>query len=404
MMRDFTETLFERDSWEEFYTFCLTNEHTRRSELTKLRQFIDCGGFLPWAEKIRDGEAFPYPERAVLNKKGTAKKRVVFMFPDEAGIILKYFAFRLHAFDGIFADNLYSFRVNRGVKRAVSDILSVPGLDTKYVYKLDIHDYFNSVDPEKIIPMLEKTLGEEQKGFVAFATAFLRNPYVTEGGKVLTEPNKGIMAGNPLSAFMANLFLSDMDWYFAKRGIPYARYSDDIIVFADSEEELTGYREEILRRLSERALTVNPKKVFHACPGETWDFLGITYRDGAVDVARASVEKLKGKMRRKAKALYRWKQKKGATDEQAIRAFLRHFNKKLYHNPDHSELTWARWFFPVITTDESLKELDAYLIANARYLVTGKHGKSNYNLRYETIRSYGFKSLVHAYYETDRAD
>ena len=404
MMRDFTETLFERDSWEEFYTFCLENEHTRRSELTKLRQFIDCGGFLPWAEKIRDGEAFPYPERAVLNKKGTAKKRVVFMFPDEAGIILKYFAFRLHAFDGIFADNLYSFRVNRGVKRAVSDILSVPELDTKYVYKLDIHDYFNSVNPEKIIPMLEEALGEEQKGFVAFATAFLRNPYVTEGGKVLTEPNKGIMAGNPLSAFMANLFLSDMDWYFAERGIPYARYSDDIIVFADSEEELDAYREEILRRLSERALTVNPKKVFHACPGETWDFLGITYRDGAVDVARASVEKLKGKMRRKAKALYRWKQKKGATDEQAIRAFLRHFNKKLYNNPEHSELTWARWFFPVITTDESLKELDAYLIANTRYLVTGKHGKSNYNLRYETIRSYGFKSLVHAYYETDRAD
>ena len=404
MMRDFTETLFERDSWEEFYTFCLENEHTRRSELTKLRQFIDCGGFLPWAEKIRDGEAFPYPERAVLNKKGTAKKRVVFMFPDEAGIILKYFAFRLHAFDGIFADNLYSFRVNRGVKRAVSDILSVPELDTKYVYKLDIHDYFNSVDPEKIIPMLEEALGEEQKGFIAFATAFLRNPYATEGEKMLTEPNKGIMAGNPLSAFMANLFLSDMDWYFAKRGIPYARYSDDIIVFADSEEELDAYREEILRRLSERALTVNPKKVFHACPGETWDFLGITYRDGAVDVARASVEKLKGKMRRKAKALYRWKQKKGATDEQAIRAFLRHFNKKLYNNPEHSELTWARWFFPVITTDESLKELDAYLIANARYLVTGKHGKSNYNLRYETIRSYGFKSLVHAYYETDRAD
>lgn len=401
-MRDFTETIFEKDSWEAFYTFCQTNEHTRRAELMKLRQFIDCGGFLPWASRIRAGEAFPYPQRAVLNKKGTAKKRVVFMFPDEAGIILKYFAYCLHEYDGIFANNLYSFRVNRGVKRAVADILSVPGLDGKFVYKLDIHDYFNSVDIEKIIPMLRDTLGEEQKGFLAFLTGFLRNPYVTEDGKTFEEPRKGIMAGNPLSAFMANLFLSDMDWHFMTNAIPYARYSDDIIVFADSEEELSAYREEILKRLSERALTVNPKKVFHAVPGEPWDFLGITYRDGAVDVARASVEKLKGKMRRKAKALYRWKQKKGAGDEQAIRAFLRHFNKKLYNNPNHSELTWARWFFPVITTDVSLRELDACLIANARYLVTGKHGKSNYNLRYETIREYGFKSLVHAYYETDR--
>lgn len=400
-MKDLTESVGEREAWEEFYAYCIANEHNTKKELNELRQFIDCGGFMPWAQRIRSGEEFVYPERATLNKKGTAKKRVVFMFPGEAGYVLKYFAFRLHEFDGIFADNLYSFRVSRGVKKAFSDILQLPGLNAKYVYKLDIHDYFNSVDPQKILPMLREVLGGEQKGFLSFLSGFLHNPYVTEGGKTFEEPKKGIMAGNPLSAFMANLYLADMDWYFAKNGIPYARYSDDIIVFADSEEELDAYRDEIHKRLADRALTVNPKKVFHAIPGEAWDFLGITYRDGAVDVARASVEKLKNKMRRKAKALFRWKQKKGATDEQAIRAFLKHFNRKLYHNPNHSELTWARWFFPVITTDESLKELDAYMIANARFLATGKHGKSNFNLRYETIRSYGFKSLVHAYYEDE---
>ncbi|MBO7649857.1 MAG: hypothetical protein J6S79_03840 [Lachnospiraceae bacterium] len=396
-MSDFLETIGDGSQWERFYEYCEAGEHATKQELSELRQFIDCGSFLTWDTHFRQGKPFPYAERTVLNKKGTDKKRVVYMFPGEAGIVLKYLSFRLHEYDGVFADNLFSFRMNRGVKRAVSDLLSVPGLSDKYVYKLDIHDYFNSVDVERIIPLIERAIGADQPGLCAFLKDFLRNPYVIDAGHVI-EDRKGIMAGNSLSSFLANLYLADMDRDFADRGIIYARYSDDIIVMADTEEEIGRYQDEILTRLSERGMTVNPKKVFYARPGEPWDFLGITYHAGKVDVARASVEKMKGKIRRKARALYRWKVKKGASDEQTIRAYIRHFNRKFYANPNKSELTWCRWFFPVINTDESLKELDAYLIENIRFLVTGRHTKANYRLRYETIKSYGFRSLVHEYY------
>ncbi len=396
-MSDFLETIGDGSQWERFYEYCEAGEHATKQELSELRQFIDCGSFLTWDTHFRQGKPFPYAERTVLNKKGTDKKRVVYMFPGEAGIVLKYLSFRLHEYDDVFADNLFSFRMNRGVKRAVSDLLSVPGLSDKYVYKLDIHDYFNSVDVERIIPLIERAIGADQPGLCAFLKDFLRNPYVIDAGRVI-EDRKGIMAGNSLSSFLANLYLADMDRDFADRGIIYARYSDDIIVMADTGGELARYRDEILTRLSEKGMTVNPKKVFYARPGEPWDFLGITYHAGKVDVARASVEKMKGKIRRKARALYRWKVKKGASDEQTIRAYIRHFNRKFYANPNKSELTWCRWFFPVINTDESLKELDAYLIENIRFLVTGRHTKANYRLRYETIKSYGFRSLVHEYY------
>ena len=396
-MSDFLETIGDGSQWERFYEYCEAGEHATKQELSELRQFIDCGSFLTWDTHFRQGKPFPYAERTVLNKKGTDKKRVVYMFPGEAGIVLKYLSFRLHEYDDVFADNLFSFRMNRGVKRAVADLLSVPGLSHKYVYKLDIHDYFNSVDVERIIPLIERAIGADQPGLCAFLKDFLRNPYVIDAGHVI-EDRKGIMAGNSLSSFLANLYLADMDRDFADRGIIYARYSDDIIVMADTEEEIGRYQDEILTRLSEKGMTVNPKKVFYARPGEPWDFLGITYHAGKVDVARASVEKMKGKIRRKARALYRWKVKKGASDEQTIRAYIRHFNRKFYANPNKSELTWCRWFFPVINTDESLKELDAYLIENIRFLVTGRHTKANYRLRYETIKSYGFRSLVHEYY------
>ena len=402
-MKDLIASVGDREAWESFYDGCVANEHNTKKELTELRQFIDCGGYVSWAERFRNGEPFPDAERTVLNKKGTAKKRVVYMFPGEAGLLLKFFASGLHAYDDIFPDNLFSFRPNRGVKRAVADILSVPDLAERYVYKLDIHDYFNSVDVESILHLAKAVLGNDQPRSYDFLCEFLRNPYVTEDGRRF-EDRKGIMAGNPLSSFLANLYLAEMDRTFAARNIPYARYSDDIIVFGKSPEEIEAYRKEILGFLAEKDMTVNPAKVFYAKPGEAWDFLGITYQNGTIDVARASVEKLKHKMKRKAKALYRWKVRKGASDEKAIRAFIRHFNRKLYDNPVRSELTWCRWFFPVITTDRSLKELDAYMIDNIRYLVTGKHTKANYNLRYETIKGYGFKSLVHAYYESGRSN
>ena len=46
------------------------------------------------------------------------------------------------------------------------------------------------------------------------------------------------MAGMPLSAFFCNVYLMELDAWFEERKILYARYSDDIIVFAEREEQI----------------------------------------------------------------------------------------------------------------------------------------------------------------------
>lgn len=67
-------------------------------------------------------------------------------------------------------------------------------------------------------------------------------------------------AGVPTSGFLANLYLMEMDFWFGKRGIPYIRYSDDIPVFAKSEEERTEYESVIREFFDRKKLTVNPAK------------------------------------------------------------------------------------------------------------------------------------------------
>ena len=67
-------------------------------------------------------------------------------------------------------------------------------------------------------------------------------------------------------------------------------------------------------------------------------------------------------------------------------------------------MTWARWFFPLITTDRSLHEIDLYAQQCIRTLATGKHTKSAYNFRYEQMKELGYVSLVNRYYSFRRED
>ena len=146
---------------------------------------------------------------------------------------------------------------------------------------------------------------------------------------------------------------------------------------------------------------MNPDKESRTQPGEPWVFLGFAFRDGKIDIAPASVDKLKGKMRRKTRALARWKDQHGKDGAHAARAFIKVFNRKLFETTAEHELTWARWYFPVITTPESLEIIDHYAQDCIRYLYTGRHTKAAYNCRYADMKDLGYVSLVNRYYRRE---
>ena len=149
----------------------------------------------------------------------------------------------------------------------------------------------------------------------------------------------------------------------------------------------------------EHGLTINPNKEEISEPYQPWVYLGVSFQDGVIDVAPASLIKLKAKMKRKARALVRWKNKKRVDGSKAAKAFIRVFNQKLFENPNEHELTWIRWYFPLINTDRSLKMIDQYAQQCIRYVATETFRKSSYNFRYEDMKQLGYKSLVNAYYK-----
>ena len=419
------EQLSDEACWERFYAY-KTSLACPKTFAKELRRFIDARGWEPVCEEIRktaeeirqSGSAgdqeitFPLPSKAVISKQSSQKKRTVYTYPAPENTVLKLLTWLLlRKYDGLFSGNLYSFRPGITAKDAVRRLRRTKDINRMYSYKADISNYFNSVPVEKLLPMLSEALAEDP-ALLNFLSGLLTEPRVLDGSRGITEPRtpeesriiieqKGIMAGTPLSAFYANLYLRDLDRSFADRGIPYARYSDDIILFAKTAEERDAYAEEVGQFLAERGLSMNPDKEVFGAPEDGFTFLGFEFREGYIDIAPVSVVKLKKKMRRKARALDRWHRRKGLSGEKAAAAFLRVFNRKLFAAEGDNELSWNRWFFPVITRTDRLHEIDLYAQDCIRFLAAGTRTKARFDVRYEDLKRLGYRSLVHEWYENE---
>ena len=390
------DRLSEPSAWESFYEYKTSLVCSQR-EAELLRAFIDGKGYLPVCDEIRAGIRFPLPKKSVISKLSSQKKRVVYTYPEAENRVLKLLThLLLRKYDGLFSEGLYSFRPGRTAKAALQSLLRYD-VGRMWAYKADVSNYFNSIDIPCLLPMLREAL-EGDKPLYRFLAALLSEPEALENGRPVTE-QKGIMAGTPIASFLANLYLADLDAHFEASGLPYRRYSDDIILFAPTREEAEENARFIRDFLASKGLALNPDKESFSSPEEGFTFLGFIVKDGVVDIAPASVKKLKAKMRRKTRSLARWRDRNVLPGEKAARAFIRIFDRKLFENPIDNELTWTYWFFPVITTAKSLNEIDRYAQDCVRYLVSGARTKARFDVRYEDIKALGLKNLVHAYYD-----
>ena len=390
------DQLADETAWNLFYEHKLSLACPK--QFTKeLRTFIDEKRYLPVCAMIASGSEFPLPQKSVISKMGSDKKRTVYTYPQDAGTVIKLLTYLvLRKYDSIFEDGLYSFRHGRTAQDAVRSLLKRKDLKEMYGYKVDIHDYFNSIPVEQLLPLLEKTLADDSELY-GFLASLLNEQRVEFRDRVITE-KKGIMAGTPIASFYANLFLTGLDRHFREQGIPYARYSDDIILFDITREKIGEHAGYIREYLAARMLEVNPAKEEFYAPGEAFTFLGFSCTPDRVDIAPATVKKLKQKMHRKRDSLMRWSKRNQVAGTKAASAFIRIFNRKLLESPRDNELSWSNWFFPVINTSDSLHEIDLYAQDCLRYLISGRHTKARFNVRYEDLKELGYRSLVNEFY------
>ncbi len=393
----FLTAIARQDAWDIFFNHKITYQHINTYEENQILPFINQKCYLTFLSSISDG-TFPneYPTKKIVNKEGASKKRIVYSFSEKTNIMLKFMAFYLYKYDSLLSPNCYAFRRNYGVGYAIRRIKSDASFQHKYCYKADITNYFNSIDIQLLLPKLS-FLQKDDPGLYRILEHILTETKVTYQNQTITDSH-GAMAGIPISPFFANWYLKEVDDFFLERDIAYFRYSDDILIFADSYEELISYKEMLLELLKQHRLTLNHSKEHITKPGEAWEFLGFSYHYGTFDLSAPTKRKIKAKIKRKADALRRWQRKKKLPPDKAAIGFIRAMNYKFYGDDTSDDFCWKRWFFPYLDTTAGLKEIDAYMQEYIRYAVTGRHYKGNYRISYQQLKEWGYRSLVHEFY------
>ena len=386
------DELKNQEVWNSFLHDRIEKDRLSKAEVRELESFITEKRY----EQITESYDFALPEKKIIAKRSSGKKRTVYTFSKDETWILKALAFLLHRYDASIPDSCYSFRRNRNAKTAVAQIRLIPGRDRKYALKADIHDYFNSIDVTLLLEQLKEVISDDEPLFIFLEELMTKDQCICQG-EIIHE-QRGAMAGIPLASFFANLYLKDLDHLFEEKHTPYFRYSDDILIFFDTEEELKEGYALLLEYLQKMKLQINREKTKTILPSEPIEFLGFQLTDDEIDLSAAAVSKMKGKIRRKAKKLYRWRKKNNADYDRAASAMIRSFDRIFYDLSGTGEFTWTRYYFPVITADKGLKEIDAYMLEYLRYLYTGKHTKKNYRITYEHLKQLGYTPLTAEYY------
>ena len=373
--------------------------HPRRGDrIDQYQCLIDAGEHLRVASDVLTGRHQPAPPvEGWLNKADGRKKRV-FQYPATDELLFRTVNRLLQPVAGEAASPwCRSFLPGGGARTAFKAVLADGGLSAKAALRLDVRDYFNSVDVDDLLARLpEPFAGGPVRSLLGAA---LLDRRVVRGDRVVDGGRKGLMAGTPLAPLLATLYLRELDDEVAATGATYARYSDDMLALVPPAA-VSGVERLVRSRLAERGLDVNEAKSSVAAPGDPWDFLGFRWHRGAVGLAPMTERKLRARSTRLARGLLRWRERTGAGGERTVAAFWRRTNRRIYGAPaERSDFSWATWFLPMLDRPDGLEALDTHLRREARYAATGRRTASARRLvPYEALVEAGHVPLVTAYW------
>jgi hypothetical protein len=171
-------------------------------------------------------------------------------------------------FERRFIPYSYANRRGKGTHRAI-DRLQMLARAHKYALRMDIRQYFPSIDHAILIEALKNGISDESvlelcRTIIKSGEGVLDQQYTMvwfDGDDLLDclRP-RGLPIGNLTSQFWSNCYLHSLDSFVMRQlGCrAYLRYVDDFAVFSDSKRQLWNWKREINEHLARLRLTIHP--------------------------------------------------------------------------------------------------------------------------------------------------
>lgn len=368
---DNTELMFEDYWWIEAINKCYDKEFgvnylaslcSNKSRLEIMHSIVECRF------------DFGIPKIAKIPKDDGGFREVYVLEKDKrfiGNVLCQIYNWK---YKNLISENCDSYQKGKSTSKTVREL---KGKGLRGV-KVDISKYFDKVSRDAINRCLD--LIDSDSPIDIAVRKFYNTDRVIKDGEEINQ-YKGICQGSPLSSFLANIILRDLDDKISEHCVEYKRYSDDIIALGCNTDEVLKLIE---TELSKIGLELNPNKVKIISPDEEYTFLGY----GIVGKDIILSEKSFNKKKKQIKSICK---KKGT-----LRNKISAINKLFYKGKD--ELTnWTYPKFKTLTDFRRVRELDEYCKDCLRWSVTGdwNYVRNKNKVPDEVLRENGYVSLMH---------
>lgn len=177
----------------------------------------------------------------------------------------------------------YGFVYERSVEKAAKKATEYRAKNP-WVFKTDITKFFDCIDRVELRKKVVKQVRQKSLHSLILSAIDCEIATVDESTAVKIKKQGirtgvGVRQGMPLSPFFANLYLAKFDRACVDRGLSVLRYADDLIFFAESEQQardLSEFCETELQKigLSIPMISSEGKSQIHP-PDEAAGFLGV---------------------------------------------------------------------------------------------------------------------------------
>ena len=168
----------------------------------------------------------------------------------------------------------------------------------RYVVEIDFENFFDRVNHDRLMSKLSTRIRD--KRVLRLIRSYL-NAGIMENGLVIV-PTEGTPQGGPLSPFLSNVVLDELDKELESRGHKFVRYADDSNVYVKSKRSGERVMRSISKFITKRLkLKVNESKSAVDIP-QNRKFLGFTLTGGKnpnrQKIASESIKRFKAQVRR----------------------------------------------------------------------------------------------------------
>lgn len=339
------------------------------------------------------------PRRTLIPKSDNKSYREIFIFNENDSILQKIITKIItYKKSDLINESVYSYKKGVSIFTVAKEIKS--NKKDLLFAKMDISNYFLSINKETIDNAINVIFAGDLKGKKLIRDLFSINSYIDGKTNKKVEKFLSIMPGCALSSFMANYVLGTVDSIMSEECDFYSRYSDDILIGADSKLKLEYLERVLSDKLKELGLYINPKKTIYFNRNDNIEYLGLEIADNQISLSKPNMKNLKNLVKSICKEQRKKCEiKKGNPMDYVIKA-IKILNGKMYRsvfdNAQNHKGNRAVFIFHCITDINQLRQLDYYIRDRLNYVYSGKNNSKVY-LNKEELNSMGYLSLTYMY-------